>query len=53
VLHEHEELMPEFTRIHELYAIKEVLTARIGVYDKFYSALSREQSRRDTEARVA
>lgn len=52
VLGENEELMPDYTRIMELLSIKEVLTARINVYDKFYSALSREQSRRDTESRV-
>ncbi len=51
-LEKHEELMPQYIRIMELKSIKEVLDARVSVYDKFYSALSREQSRRDTESRV-
>ena len=41
-----------YARIAELTSIKETLEARLSVYDKFYSALSREQSRRDTESRV-
>jgi hypothetical protein len=46
------EILTIYERIAELTSIKESLEARLSVYDKFYSALSREQSRRDTESRV-
>ena len=52
VIADNPELEVKFSRIAELTSIKESLESRLSVYDKFYSALSREQSRRDTESRV-
>ena len=46
------ELMPLFTRIHELKAIKATLESRLEIYSKFHQTLSREQSRREMEMKT-
>ena len=52
VLEENSDLMPAYTRRAELLSIRETFTARLNIYDRFYAALSREQSRREAEMRV-
>ncbi len=52
VLNENKDIMPLFTRIQELTSIRSTLESRMEVYSKFYAALSREQSRRDSETRA-
>jgi hypothetical protein len=52
VLGKNEDILMIYDRIAELTSIKESLASRLSIYEKFYSALSREQSRRDTESRV-
>ena len=52
VLEAYEELMPLYTRIHELKAIKATLESRLEIYSKFHQTLSREQSRREMEMKT-
>lgn len=52
VLNENKDIMPLYTRIQELTSIRETLNSRMEIYHKFYAALSREQSRRESESRV-
>ena len=52
VLEAYEELMPLYTRIHELKAIKAALESRLEIYSKFHQTLSREQSRREMEMKT-
>lgn len=52
VISNNEEFTPLYKRKLELLSIKDQLQSRLLIYDKLYSCLSREQSRRDTETRI-
>ena len=52
VISNNEEFTPLYKRKLELLSIRDQLQSRLLIYEKFYQALSREQSRRDTETRI-
>jgi len=52
VLADNEELGPLYERRLQLLAVKTQLQARLDIYERSWTALSREQSRRELEARL-
>ncbi len=52
VLTRHKELRPLYKRRLQLLTIKETLESRVKIYERGYSAMSRELSRREMEAKT-
>ena len=52
VLKQHDDLTPLYKRRLQLMSIKETLEARARIYERGYSAMSRELSRREMEGKV-
>ncbi len=52
VLTQHDELGPLYERRLQLMTVKETLEARARIYERGYSAMSRELSRREMEAKT-
>ena len=52
VLKQHDELGPLYERRLQLMTIKEILESRVKIYERGYSAMSRELARREMEAKI-